>query len=56
MAPIVAWKRLVRYISQDGNEKFGEPIVASDEEDITTTFDAGTLEVYVCEGNDPITA
>lgn len=54
---VVAWKRLVRYISAlDEKEKFGEPIDELAEGDIAELARKGQLQVFVCEGSDPISA
>lgn len=54
---LTAWNRLVRYISaSDGREKYGEPILDSDEADIASLAQDGKLEVTVLEGNDPLSA
>jgi 2-keto-4-pentenoate hydratase/2-oxohepta-3-ene-1,7-dioic acid hydratase in catechol pathway len=54
---LVPWERLVRYVSQsDGEEKFGEPILNSPEDDIAELGRKGELEVVVYEGRNAITA
>jgi hypothetical protein len=54
---VVAWKRLVRYISSsDGSVKYGEPILESDNADIAALAQQGTLKVHVLEGSNPLDA
>lgn len=52
---LVAWDRLIRYTSQDGSEKYGEPELSSAEDDIAALARSGTLSVTVMEGHDPLT-
>jgi hypothetical protein len=57
MAPITAWKRLVRYVSaKDGSIKYGEPIVSEDKPDIDALAQKGGLRVKVLEGESPLLA
>jgi hypothetical protein len=58
-SPLTAWKRLVRYVSaQDGNIKYGEPIVPSDDKnpDIDALAQQGGLKVKVLAGDNPLLA
>ncbi|KAM0708650.1 hypothetical protein Q7P35_005302 [Cladosporium inversicolor] len=51
MAPVTAWKRLIRYVSaKDGSIKYGEPIVSEDKPDIDALAQKGGLKVKVLEG------
>jgi len=51
MAPLTAWKRLIRYVSaKDGSIKYGEPIVSEDKPDIDALAQQGGLKVKVLEG------
>lgn len=57
MAPITAWKRLIRYVSaQDGSVKYGEPIVSEDKPDIDALAQKGGLKVKVLAGESPLLA
>ena len=57
MAPITAWKRLIRYVSaKDGSIKYGEPIVSEDKPDIDALAQKGGLKVKVLEGESPLLA
>lgn len=56
MAPLVGWKRLIRYQAQDGLIKFGEPIVNGSSTDILKLVADGKLEVNVLEGQDFVSA
>jgi hypothetical protein len=50
MAPVTAWKRLIRYTSaKDGNVRYGEPIV-NDKDDIDALAQSGSLKVKILEG------
>lgn len=54
---IVAWKRLVRYISSsDGSVKYGEPILEDANADIAALAQQGKLKVHVLEGSNPLEA
>jgi hypothetical protein len=58
-APLVAWKRLIRYVSaQDGSIKYGEPIVPSSDKnpDIDALAQQGGLKVKVLAGDNPLLA
>ncbi|KAF2485021.1 hypothetical protein BDY17DRAFT_247386 [Neohortaea acidophila] len=53
----IAWDRLVRYVSQDdGQERYGRPVVSSPDDDIAALAKAGSLTVQVCEGIDALSA
>ncbi|KAK9449626.1 fumarylacetoacetate hydrolase domain-containing 2 [Limtongia smithiae] len=57
MAPLVAWKRLVRYVSsKDGKVKYGDPVIEDVTADIGHLALAGQLEVEVLDGTDPLSA
>ena len=57
MAPITAWKRLIRYVSaKDGSVKYGEPIVSEDKPDIDALAQKGGLKVKVLAGESPLLA
>ena len=57
MAPITAWKRLIRYVSaKDGSSKYGEPIVSEDKPDIDALAQKGGLKVKVLSGESPLLA
>lgn len=57
MAPITAWKRLVRYVSaKDGSIKYGEPIVSEEKPDIDALAQKGGLKVKVLSGESPLLA
>jgi 2-keto-4-pentenoate hydratase/2-oxohepta-3-ene-1,7-dioic acid hydratase in catechol pathway len=54
---IVAWKRLVRYISSsDGSVKYGEPILEDASADIAALAQQGELKVHILEGSNPLDA
>lgn len=57
MAPLTAWKRLIRYVSaKDGSVKYGDPIVSDDKPDIDALVLKGGLKVKVLEGTNPLDA
>jgi 2-keto-4-pentenoate hydratase/2-oxohepta-3-ene-1,7-dioic acid hydratase in catechol pathway len=56
-ANIVAWDRLVRYISStDGAVKYGQPILEDADADIAELAEQGKLNVHVLEGANPLEA
>jgi hypothetical protein len=57
MAAVVQWNNLVRYVSADGNVRFGEPkIEDTATDDIFELAQAGKLTVEILDGEDPLTA
>lgn len=55
MAPDhVAWNRLVRFNDAQGNIRYGEPILESEDADIASLARDGKLKVRVCKGNGPL--
>lgn len=56
MSPLVQWSRLVRYVSEDGQVKYGEPQLKSEEDDVNQLAHEGKLVVTVLEGSTPLTA
>nr|POF17462.1 uncharacterized protein CFP56_12876 [Quercus suber] len=55
--PATKWDRLVRYVSaQDGQTRYGEPIVSGANPDIDGLAQAGQLTVHVLEGATPFLA
>lgn len=57
MSALIAWDRLVRYVSaKDGEVRYGEPIIETADDDIAALARDGKLEVTVCEGNGPFSA
>jgi hypothetical protein len=53
---LVPWTRLVRYVSDAGTIKYGEPILPDPNSDINQLALDGKLEVIVLEGTDVLTA
>ena len=51
MAPIVPWKRAIRYIATDGSTRYGEPQIQNDHDDILELAQKGELEVHILEGD-----
>lgn len=56
MAPLTSWDRLVRYVSKDGDVKYGEPIVEGKNPDIDGLAQRGELRVKVLHGTTPFDA
>jgi hypothetical protein len=55
MAPnLVPWNRLVRFNDAQGNIRYGEPILETEDADIATLARDGKLKVKVCEGSGPL--
>jgi 2-keto-4-pentenoate hydratase/2-oxohepta-3-ene-1,7-dioic acid hydratase in catechol pathway len=56
-ANLVAWERLVRYISSsDGAVKYGQPILDNANANIAELAEQGELKVHVLEGRNPLEA
>ena len=53
---LVPWDRLVRYVSEDSKEQFGEPILNTPDDDLAARARAGELQVRVMEGGNPLNA
>lgn len=54
---MVLWERLVRYISaEDGQERYGQPVGASIDADVSELADRGHLSVVVCDGEEALSA
>ncbi|QIW97638.1 hypothetical protein AMS68_003156 [Peltaster fructicola] len=56
MAPLTSWDRLVRYVSKNGEIRYGEPIVEGQNPDIDGLAQSGKLKVKVLEGSTPFDA
>ncbi|KAK3704867.1 hypothetical protein LTR37_013558 [Vermiconidia calcicola] len=56
MSPVVHWKRLVRYIAEDGIVRLGEPKVGTDSFDILKLAREGNLTVEILEGSSVLSA
>lgn len=53
---LVAWNRFVRYISEDGQERFGEPLLDSADDDVSALAAKGALDVEILEGDNPLSS
>ena len=56
MSPVVHWKRLVRYIAEDGIVRLGEPKVGTDSFDILKLAREGNLTVEILQGSSVLSA
>jgi hypothetical protein len=57
MPAIVHWDRFVRYVSADGQVRFGEPKIENTAtDDIIELAEAGKLTVEVLQGDGPLTS
>jgi hypothetical protein len=54
--PLVQWTRLVRYVSDTGSIRYGEPILSNTNSDIHQLALDGKLEVTVLDGPNVLTA
>jgi hypothetical protein len=50
-----SWARLIRFVDDKGNETFGEPLVAG-EDDFAEKLASNTLEAIEYKGSSPLSA